>query len=97
MIDTNTDGCSALLDSHIVGTKVPFPFLALPQSSPKQCNYITGILVTLRVLFENVKADHIFYLPGPEENEESSTVDLQEFTLGSFSKIDREWFIRFDS
>ena len=63
----------------------------------RQRNYLAGILVTLRVLFENMKADHIIYLPGPEKNEETSTVDLQEFTLGSLSIIEREWFTRFDS
>ena len=58
---------------------------------------ITGTLVTLCILFENMKADHIIYLPGPENNEESSNVDLQEFTLGSLSIIEREWLARFDS
>ena len=55
--------------------------------------------MTLRILFENMKADHIIYLPGPEDNEESLTSndDLQEFTLGSMSIIEREWFTRFDS
>ena len=64
-----------------------------------QCINLTGILVTLRVLFENIKADHIIYLPGPEEKEESSpsTDDLLKFTIGGLSIIERERFTRFDS
>ena len=64
-----------------------------------QCNNLTGILVTLRVLFENIKADHIIYLPGQEEEGETSpsSDDLQKFTIGSLSIIDRERFTRFVS
>ena len=62
-----------------------------------KCNLSTGTLVTLRILFENMKADQIVYLPGSENNEESLAVDLQEFTLGSLSIIEREWLTRLDS
>ena len=53
--------------------------------------------MTLRILFENIKADHIIYLPGAEEKEESSpsTDDLQKFTIGSLSIIERRRFTRF--
>ena len=48
-----------------------------------------GILLTLRVLFENLKADHIIYLPGPETISSTPIYELQRLTIGSLSIMER--------
>ena len=75
----------------------------------KQLHYKTfpGTLVTMTLVFENLKADHIIYLPGPEEASSPSNntkvwkfslvgliFAFQDFAMRSVSVIERKWFSR---